>query len=1106
MSVTALVNAAKKGDLEGVKRNLSQAGKKDEDGRTALMYATIWGHADCIPLLEKEIGMQNNCGRTALMLAASDGYTDCVRLLLSEVGSQSTRGWRGFPPGTTALMIAAHENYPEVVKLLLPHEQGLKDSKGHSAQWHANNSSWGGNFTRVRKLLKNEGSKRAPPPPKESVFLHICTVAGDVEGVRKYVSHAGYQDSNGMTALMLAAEKGYAECILLLEEEAGMQDKGGWTALMHAAYNGHSNCIPLLKEEVEKKNNSGQTALMKAAECGQTKCIPLLEKEIGKQDSSGWTALMFAAFYGKTDCIRHLLSEAGKQTTKEWTDFFNAYPPGTTALMMAVYYNHPEVVELLLPYEQGLKDSKGHNAQWHANNGVSWGGDFTRVNELLENEGTERIPPPPNGLLLFLRSVMTGDVEGVRKNLSHSGYQDSTGTTALMHAASEGHTACVRLLLSEAGKQTTEERYGFPPGTTALMMAARRNHPDIVELLLPYEQGLEDSKGHNAQWHANSSARGGDFTRVNELLENEGTKRAPPPPKESILLHIYVTAGDIKGVRKYVSYTGYQDLNGMTALMLAARNGRTGFIPLLEKEIGMQDNWGGTALMWAAYYGKTDSVRLLLCEAGKQSTKEFKITLNGKTVTFLPGTTALMLAAYFNYPEVVELLLPCEQGLKDSEGHTANWYANNSSWGGDFARVRELLENEGTIRLPPPPKEALMLLASAMTGDVEGVRRNLSHTRYQDPTGKTALMLAAEKGRVNCIPLLEREIEMRNNDGWTALMLAAYNGNADCVKVLLSEAGKQTTSKLGSFFPGTTALMIAARRNHPEVVKLLLPYEQGLRDSKGRTAKWYADNSSEEKDFSQVRQLLKNEDTNRLSPPPKEALILSFFAMKGDVEGVRKYVSHAGYQDSNGMTALMKAAMVGHSNCISILEREIGMRDNDGRTALMLVASNGKMDCAQILLPEAGKQTTKEWDSFPSGMTALMIAAYFNHPDVVKLLLPYEQGMRNSEEHAAKWYAYNGKALRGHYSQIHELLEYEGLERIPPPTPGAANRRGVRELSSSRSLPEGMTCVICLTNPKDTLLQPCNHICVCSTCAEQTRNGRCPLCRTPVESTVKVYL
>ncbi|TNJ28546.1 Ankyrin repeat protein 1 [Giardia muris] len=174
MSVTDLMWGAWNGDLEKVKKNLSEVGKQDENGQTALMWAAKGGHSNCIPLLEKEIGMHDSDGWTALMLAAYNGKADSIRLLLSEAGSQSTRGWRGFPPGTTALMLAAHQNYPEIVQLLLPYEQGMTDANDHTAQWHANNSSRGGDFSQVNELLKNEGTKRLPPPDPELLRLRRC--------------------------------------------------------------------------------------------------------------------------------------------------------------------------------------------------------------------------------------------------------------------------------------------------------------------------------------------------------------------------------------------------------------------------------------------------------------------------------------------------------------------------------------------------------------------------------------------------------------------------------------------------------------------------------------------------------------------------------------------------------------------------------------------------------------------------------------------------------------------------------------------------------------------------------------------------------------------
>lgn len=47
----------------------------------------------------------------------------------------------------------------------------------------------------------------------------------------------------------------------------------------------------------------------------------------------------------------------------------------------------------------------------------------------------------------------------------------------------------------------------------------------------------------------------------------------------------------------------------------------------------------------------------------------------------------------------------------------------------------------------------------------------------------------------------------------------------------------------------------------------------------------------------------------------------------------------------------------------------------------------------------------------------------------------------------------------------------------------------------------GEPCVICLTDPRNTAVLPCHHMCVCEDCARQlqvgaaTRNDHCPICR-----------
>lgn len=51
-------------------------------------------------------------------------------------------------------------------------------------------------------------------------------------------------------------------------------------------------------------------------------------------------------------------------------------------------------------------------------------------------------------------------------------------------------------------------------------------------------------------------------------------------------------------------------------------------------------------------------------------------------------------------------------------------------------------------------------------------------------------------------------------------------------------------------------------------------------------------------------------------------------------------------------------------------------------------------------------------------------------------------------------------------------------------------------------------CIICQENVKDVLLLPCKHVCLCSYCQlKLNRHGRkCPVCRTNVQRTMKVFI
>lgn len=62
-------------------------------------------------------------------------------------------------------------------------------------------------------------------------------------------------------------------------------------------------------------------------------------------------------------------------------------------------------------------------------------------------------------------------------------------------------------------------------------------------------------------------------------------------------------------------------------------------------------------------------------------------------------------------------------------------------------------------------------------------------------------------------------------------------------------------------------------------------------------------------------------------------------------------------------------------------------------------------------------------------------------------------------------------------------------------------RRRVRD----HDLPENQLCVVCKQNPREVILLPCGHVCLCEDCSE-TIGTNCPVCRSQVTSQAAAYL
>jgi hypothetical protein len=81
----------------------------------------------------------------------------------------------------------------------------------------------------------------------------------------------------------------------------------------------------------------------------------------------------------------------------------------------------------------------------------------------------------------------------------------------------------------------------------------------------------------------------------------------------------------------------------------------------------------------------------------------------------------------------------------------------------------------------------------------------------------------------------------------------------------------------------------------------------------------------------------------------------------------------------------------------------------------------------------------------------------------------------------------------------------EMVKVAAPAASTAATRTEVDEDRAARD-PQGESarCLICQDADRNTLFQPCRHICACSPCSD--RLDKCPMCRTRIESKTTVFL
>ncbi len=310
-------------------------------------------------------------------------------------------------------------------------------------------------------------------------------------------------------------------------------------------------------------------------------------------------------------------------------------------------------------------------------------------------------------------------------------------------------------------------------------------------------------------------------------------------------------------------------------------------------------------------------------------------------------------------------------------------------------------------------KTPLMLAAEQGETALANVLMNYgANVRLADKEGRTAAMLAAQRGRADILDVLltndEQSIESRDKFDFTPLMHAAAEGQIASIKVLLRHRALVDSSI--SISRVLSPLMLAAEHGHVQAVKLLLKQRasKDRLDPQGNTPLMLAAGRG----HIDVAETLLNAGADIESEvQPMGYTPLMKAASKGQVSMVAFLISKGA--DVNTLawdkgSALMRAAKQNQAEVVRLLlenKASLGAEDREGRTSLMIAAENGSVEAARVLLQAGAKPDhrglTKKWHP-------ITLAAKKGHFEIVKLLVEYgadisvKTNLHNAEYFARK--------------------------------------------------------------------------------------------------------
>ncbi|XP_045472917.1 kinase D-interacting substrate of 220 kDa B isoform X2 [Harmonia axyridis] len=274
--------------------------------------------------------------------------------------------------------------------------------------------------------------------------------------------------------------------------------------------------------------------------------------------------------------------------------------------------------------------------------------------------------------------------------------------------------------------------------------------------------------------------------------------------------------------------------------------------------------------------------------------------------------------------------------------------------------------------------------------NLAGLRSFLENKQVQiedkDDNGTTALIYAAQKGRVNFVQELLKygaDPNAEDNDNWTALLCACKEGYVDIVIVLLDNNADIEHRDMG----GWTPLMWATYKGRTEIVQILL--DKGAEvNAHGNyhisSLLWAAGRG-----YTQICRMLIDKGAKVNVGDKYGTTALIWASRKGHQDIVDMLLKAGANVDTAGMYSWTPLIVATQGNFIEVVNTllefkpNVNALDKDGCSALTLACKEGYYEIATALLAAGAYINIQD----RSGDTNLIHAVKGGHRGVVEALL-----------------------------------------------------------------------------------------------------------------------